>query len=72
MGRRYIDCREMPDDKHCTVAIAADSDDELVEVAVDHAVRHHGYEDSAELRKEIRSMIKDGTPPLKAPKPSVA
>ena len=32
MPRKYIDCREYPSEKNCTVAISADSDDELLEV----------------------------------------
>ena len=37
MGRKYVDCREMPSESNCTVAIAADSEDELLEAAVQHA-----------------------------------
>jgi predicted small metal-binding protein len=67
MNRKYIDCREFPGDIKCSVAIAADTEEELLEVAVQHAVSVHGYEDTPELRQEIRSGIKDGTPPLMAP-----
>ena len=67
MTRKYIDCREFPSDKHCTVAIAADTDDELVEVAVQHAVACHGHHDSPELRQQIRSLFRQGTPPVDAP-----
>jgi len=67
MSRKYIDCREFPGDIKCTVAISADSPNELLEAAVQHAVAVHGYKDSPELRKEIRSCFKDGTPPVKAP-----
>ena len=38
MARKYVDCREMPSESNCTVAIAADSEDEVVEAAVQHAV----------------------------------
>ena len=31
MTRKYIDCREFPSEMNCTVALAADSDEELVE-----------------------------------------
>ena len=34
MDRRYVDCREIPSDTRCTIAIAADSDEELLEAAV--------------------------------------
>lgn len=63
MSRKYVDCREIPSTVKCTVAISADRDDELVEAAVDHAVRVHQEHDSADLRKAIRGAIKQGTPP---------
>lgn len=63
MARKYIDCREMPSEFHCSVAIVADNEDELMEVAVDHAVRRHGHADSTDLRNAIRQHMHDGTPP---------
>ena len=70
MSRKFIDCREYPGDIKCTLALAADTEEELLEAAVRHAVDVHGYEDTPELRKEIKSLFKDGTPPLKAPIPA--
>ena len=64
MGRKYIDCREVPSEMNCTVALSADSESELVEAAVQHAVAVHRHQDSPELRRMIRGAIKDGTPPL--------
>ena len=66
MGRKYIDCREVPSDMNCSIAIAADSDDELLEAAIQHAVSVHGHEDSPEFRKQIRAAFKKGTPPIEA------
>lgn len=63
MTRKYIDCREFPSDAKCTVAIAADNESELLEAAVEHAVRVHHHEDSAALRTQLRQMFKDGSPP---------
>jgi len=60
--RKYIDCREMPSDLRCTVAIAADTEAELLEAAVQHAVAVHGHDDSPELRAAIRQGFHDGTP----------
>lgn len=60
MARKFIDCREMPSESNCTVAIAADTEDELVDVATDHAVKVHKHQDTPELRKQIRSGIKEG------------
>lgn len=67
MTRKYVDCRETPSVNNCTVAIAADSDDELVEAAVQHAVAVHDHKDTAELRGAIRQHLKEGTPPLENP-----
>ena len=69
MSRLYVDCREYPGDIKCTLALSADTADELLEAAVRHAVDVHGMEDSPELRSELRTMFKNGTPPVKAPKP---
>ncbi len=60
MARKVIDCREFPSENNCTVAIAADTDDELVNAATDHAVKVHKHEDTPELRSQIRSGIKEG------------
>jgi predicted small metal-binding protein len=60
--RKFIDCREQPSEMNCTVAISADSEDELLEAAVQHVVSVHGHEDSDELRDMIRSGIHEGAP----------
>jgi predicted small metal-binding protein len=57
MRRKYLDCRESPG-SNCTVAISADTDEELMEVAAQHAVSAHGYKDGPELREELRKMLK--------------
>jgi predicted small metal-binding protein len=44
------------------VAISADSVDEVVDAAVQHAVAVHHHEDSPQLRQQIRSCIKEGSP----------
>ena len=66
MSRQYIDCREFPSTMNCSVALSADNDKELLEAAVQHAVAVHGHTDSPELRKQLTSLFKPGTPPLKA------
>ncbi len=63
MARTFIDCREYPSEMNCTVAIAADSDQELMEIAVQHAVSVHGHEDTPELRRQLGRMFKEGAPP---------
>lgn len=64
MTRKYIDCREFPSDTKCSVAISADSDQELLEAAVQHAVSVHQHQDSAEFRQQLRQAFREGTPPL--------
>jgi predicted small metal-binding protein len=62
MARKFVDCREFPSEMNCTIAISADSEDELVEAAVQHAVAVHSHEDSQELRDQTRKLIKEGSP----------
>jgi len=45
------------------VAISADTEDEVVDAAVQHAVSVHKHQDSPQLRRQIRACIKDGNPP---------
>jgi len=67
MSRKFIDCREFPSDMQCSVAISADSEEELLQAAVEHAVSVHHHSDSPELRQQLRSLFKDGTPPEHLP-----
>ena len=64
MGRKYIDCREFPSVMNCSVAISADSEKELIDAAVQHAVAVHGHKDTPEFREEIVKSMHDGTPPV--------
>ena len=63
MSRYYADCREQPSVSKCSVAISADSKEELLEAGVQHMVAVHGHEDSPELRKELLKSMKEGMPP---------
>ncbi len=60
MARQVIDCREHPSVNNCSIAIAADSTDELLELAVLHATSKHGHNDTPELRELIRGGIREG------------
>lgn len=62
MARKHIDCREYPSEMNCTLALAADSEKELLEAAVQHAVAVHKHQDSPEFRAQLRKMFKDGNP----------
>jgi predicted small metal-binding protein len=63
MGRKYIDCRQFPSESKCTVAISADSEKELLEIALQHAVAVHGHKDTPEFREQLKTAFKDGNPP---------
>ena len=63
MARKYIDCREFPSDTKCSVTIAADSEQELMEVAVQHAVSVHGHRDTPELRQQLKGTMHEGRAP---------
>jgi predicted small metal-binding protein len=56
--RKVIDCRKMPSDKPCSVAISG-TEEEVLKVAVQHAVATHGHKDTPEFREQLRSMLKD-------------
>jgi len=59
MARKFIDCRESPSVMNCTVTIFADSDEELLEAAVQHAVAVHDHEDTPELRTQLRQAFRE-------------
>jgi len=59
MARKFIDCRESPSVMNCTVTIFADSDEELLEAAVQHAVAVHDHEDTPELREQLRKVFRE-------------
>jgi hypothetical protein len=67
MGRKYIDCREYPSESRCTIAIFADTEDELIEAAVQHAVKMHGHEDTPAFRQELRQIVKEAEPASQLP-----
>jgi len=56
--RKVADCRQFPSEKNCTLTIAG-TEEEVLEVAVQHAVTAHGHKKTPELREQIRSMLKD-------------
>ena len=61
MARKMIDCRDFPSENKCTIAIAADTEEEILDVAVPHAVNKHGHKDTPELRQQIRSGIREAS-----------
>jgi hypothetical protein len=61
MDRMYIDCRQMPSESGCDLAMSG-SEEHLLTAAVTHAVTAHGHEDTPELREQIRAGMKAETP----------
>jgi predicted small metal-binding protein len=56
--RKYIDCREFPSEKNCSLKISG-TEEEVLEAAVQHAVSAHGHENTPELRGQLRQSLKD-------------
>jgi len=64
MSRYHIDCRNYPSKEvHCTVALSADTKEELLEAVVQHGTKVHGYKDTPEFRENIVKEFKEGRPP---------
>ncbi|MFD3921093.1 DUF1059 domain-containing protein [Streptomyces sp. NPDC058595] len=59
--RKVVDCRDMPSETNCTLTITGE-EDEVVRAASEHAASVHGHENTAELRTQIRSNLKDEMP----------
>ena len=57
-GRKMADCRLMPSEKNCSLTIAG-TEEEILQVAIRHAVEDHGHEETPQLREQIRGMLKD-------------
>jgi predicted small metal-binding protein len=63
MTRKYVDCREFPSEMNCSVTLIADTERELLDAAVQHAIAVHGHQDTAELRDMLKGAIREGSPP---------
>jgi hypothetical protein len=58
MTRKYLDCRDHPDNTGCTLYLSGEEGDVLQAVA-EHAASVHGMQDTPELRERFCSMLKD-------------
>jgi len=56
--RKIIDCRLYPSERNCSLAISG-TEEEVLTVAVRHAVQEHGHPDTPELRQELKALLKD-------------
>ena len=56
--RKMADCRKFPSEKNCSLTIAG-TEEEVMDVAVKHAVDSHGHADTPELREQVKGMLAD-------------
>jgi predicted small metal-binding protein len=56
--RKTIDCRLYPSEKNCSLAISG-TEEEVLTVAVRHAVQEHGHQDTPELRQQLKELLKE-------------
>lgn len=56
MGRKVADCRDLPNERGCTLAISGE-EDEVVEAAAQHAASVHGHADDEALRSWLREHL---------------
>mgnify|MGYP001613542051 CR=1 FL=1 len=55
--RKIADCRLYPSKKNCSLTIAG-TEEEVLRVAVRHAVEEHDHKNSPKLRADIKSLLK--------------
>lgn len=65
MAKKFVECHEMshPGAPTCSAIFSADSDDELLEMAVRHGINVHGHSNTEAYRDKVRSEFRLGTPP---------
>jgi len=58
MTRKVIDCRAIPNEVGCTLAISGEPE-EVIAAAAQHAIAVHGHDDNPELREQLRGALTD-------------
>ena len=56
--RKVVDCRLFPSEKNCSLTISG-TEEEVLAVAIRHAVNEHGHKDTPELRQQLKALLKD-------------
>ena len=56
--RSYIDCREFPSEKNCSLKISG-TPEEVLQAASQHAVSSHGHQAGPELREQLKSALRE-------------
>jgi predicted small metal-binding protein len=57
-SRKMIDCRRIPSERNCSITISG-TEEEVLTVALRHAVEEHGHTSSPELREKLRDALVD-------------
>ena len=60
MTRKWIDCRDFPDETGCTLYLSG-QEEHVIDAAAEHAVSFHGADDTPELREWLGSHLQDET-----------
>jgi predicted small metal-binding protein len=55
--RKGFDCRLFPADIPCEFDVWGD-EEQVLEIAVEHAAESHGFRDTPALREQLRSMMR--------------
>jgi hypothetical protein len=58
VSRKYIDCRKHNSSSNCSVIISG-TEEEVLDLAVLHAIVAHGHDDPHRLRQELRKELQD-------------
>ena len=58
MTRKWIDCRDFPDETGCTLYLSGE-EEHVIQAAAEHAASFHGHPDTPELREWLRSNLKE-------------
>jgi len=56
--RTFIDCREFPSEKNCSLKISG-TKEEVLAAAAQHAVSSHGHQDTPELRQALTAGLRE-------------
>lgn len=56
--RKIIDCRLMPSEQNCSLAISG-RENEVLEIARHHAITAHGHADTPQLHDQLRGALRD-------------
>ena len=62
MSGFHLVCKKRTNGSKCLTTLSADSKDELLQVALEHASSVHGLKETTGLKHELKASIRKGTP----------